>query len=365
MARPPTTAHVRAAERTRVIVKTTAELAATAKQILELAGADEQNAAIVAEHLAAADESGVHSHGVCHLPGYVDDIEAGRLDATARPATLREESGYALVSGNWTFGQVAAQYATELGLAKANSAGISLVGLVESHHIGRLGHFTELAASRGAICMVWGGGYAEEDPHTAPYGGRERLLGTNPIAFGFPGGDEPPMTFDFATTAVAGMKVVTARRRGEALPAGSLIDARGAPSTNPEDFFDGGAHVTFGGHKGYAIAMAAEWLGRLLTGSDAYADTRHGGRILGHQGVTIIVIRADLFAPLQAFEERADEMARRTAKVAPAPGFDRVLVPGEIEFRTRERQRAHGVAMEDDVWESLMQLRERLAVHAA
>jgi len=348
-----------------VILKSTTELAAAAKEILELTGADEENARIVAEHLAAADECGVHSHGVCHLPGYVVDIEAGRLDPVAKPSVLQDQQSYALVSGNWTFGQVAAQYATELALAKVESVGISLVGLVESHHIGRLGHFVELVGSRGAICMVWGGGYAEDDPHAVPFGGRERLLGTNPIAFGFPGGHEPPMMFDFATTAVAGMKVVTARRRGETLPPGSLIDSSGLPSTNPDDFFAGGAHVIFGGHKGYAISMAAEWLGRLLTGSDAYADAQHGGRILGHQGVTIIVIRADLFAPLGAFEGRADEMARRTNNVSPAPGYERVLVPGELEFRTRERQRADGIELEDEVWDSLLDLRERLAAHAA
>jgi LDH2 family malate/lactate/ureidoglycolate dehydrogenase len=343
------------------IVVTRAEIASVATEILSLAGADDENGRIVADHLALADESGVHSHGVCHLPGYVTDIEAGRLDPLAKPAVLSDESTSALVSGNWVFGQVAAEYATRLAIAKATEVGVAVVGLVQSHHIGRLGHFVEMAADRGAILMVWGGGYAEEEPHSAPYGGRERLLGTNPIAFGFPGGAEPPMMFDYATTAVAGMKVATARRRGESLPPGSIIDNRGAPSSNPEDFFEGGAHISFGGHKGYAIAMAAEWLGRLLTGSDAYADGRHGGRILGHQGVTFVVMRADLFAPLDDFRRRADDMVRRTAAIAPAPGFERVLVPGALEFAARQRQQRTGVEMEEDVWNSLLELRDRLA----
>jgi LDH2 family malate/lactate/ureidoglycolate dehydrogenase len=342
-------------------VKWTTEIAALAREILELAGADEVNASITAEHLARADECGVHSHGVVHLPGYVDDIEAGRLDPVAKPGVLREDKTSAVVSGNWTFGQVAALDAIRLGVAKAREHGLALVGLVESHHIGRLGHFTELAGREGAITMIWGGGYAEEDPHSAPYGGRQRVLGTNPIAFGFPGGEEPPMGFDFATTAVAGMKIATARRRGEALPPGSIVDRAGRPTTNPEDFFAGGAHLPFGGHKGYAIAMAAEWLGRILTGSDAYADSIHGGRILGHQGVSFIVIRADLFTPIEQFHARADEMSRRTRNVAPAPGFDRVLVPGELEFRTAERQQRDGVEMEEAVWTTLIELRDRLA----
>jgi LDH2 family malate/lactate/ureidoglycolate dehydrogenase len=344
-----------------VTVKPTAEIAALAREILELAGADTLNASITAEHLARADECGVHSHGVVHLPGYVDDIEAGRLDPAARPHVLREDETSALVSGNWTFGQVAALDAIRLGIAKAREHGLALVGLVQSHHIGRLGHFTELAGREGAITQVWGGGYSEEDPHSAPYGRRERVLGTNPIAFGFPGGDEPAMGFDYATTAVAGMKIATARRRGEQLPPGSIVDREGRPTTDPEEFFAGGAHVPFGGHKGYGIAMAAEWLGRILTGSDAYADSVHGGRILGHQGVSFIVIRADLFTPIEEFQARADDMSRRTRRVAPAPGFERVLVPGELEFRTAERQQREGVEMEDVVWTTLIELRDRLA----
>ena len=344
-----------------VIVKSTAELVALARQILELAGADEENATITAEHLARADESGVHSHGVVHLPGYVEEIDGGRLDPVAKSSVVRDEPSFALVSGNWTFGQVAALDAIELGIAKAREHGVALIGLVESYHIGRLGHFTELASEQGAIAMIWGGGYEEEDPHVAPYGGRERVLGTNPIAFGFPGGEEPPMGFDYATTAVAGMKVATARRRGEALPPGCVIDRDGLPTTNAEDFFAGGAHVSFGGHKGYAIAMAAEWLGRILTGSDAYADGLHGGRIQGHQGVSFVVLRADLFTPMNEFRGRADEMARRVRGVAPAPGFDRVLIPGELEFRTAERHQREGVEMEKAVWTTVVELRDRLA----
>jgi LDH2 family malate/lactate/ureidoglycolate dehydrogenase len=348
-----------------VALHTTAELTELATAILERAGADHENASIVARHLAAADECGVHSHGIVHLPGYVDDIGAGRIEPVAKSEVVRDEPACALVSGNWTFGQVAAETAAEVGIAKALEAGAAVVGLVQCHHIGRLGHFVEMAAARGAISMVWGGGYAEQDPHSAPYGGRQRLLGTNPIAFGFPGGEEPPMSFDFATTALAGMKVLTARRRGERLPHGSIIDSDGAPTDDPEDFYDGGAHVSFGGHKGYAIAMAAEWLGRLFTGSDAFADGVHGGPILGSQGVTFITIRADLFTPLERFRARADDMVRRAHEIAPAPGFDRVLVPGELEARTRERYRADGIPVDRDLWETLVQLRDRLAADAA
>jgi uncharacterized oxidoreductase len=332
------------------------ELRELAAAILQAAGADEENASIVADHLVGADLSGMSTHGVCHLVGYVADVTAGRIDPKGKPSRRSDAQCSALVSGGWTFGQVGALFAADLAAELADAAGVAVVGLVEAHHIGRLGHYVERLAERGLIGMIWAGGYGEAEPHTAPFGGRERVLGTNPVAMGFPGGDAPALTYDFATTAVAGMRVQDARRRGERLPAGSIVDADGHPSTDPADFFAGGAHVPFGGHKGYAISMGTEWLGRILTGSDRYAGDREVNPILGRQGVTFIALRSDLFVGAAQFGERSAEMIRRVQAVAPAPGVERVLVPGQLEHEARARRQVEGIPLDADVWASLQEL---------
>ena len=213
-----------------MVTKQAEELRQIVLDILSAAGTTDENASDVAEHLVIADMSGVVTHGVTQLPGYIDAIRADELLPRARPETLRELDAGALVTGNWTFGQVAAKYAAELGIKMAGATGVALVSIVQSHHIGRLGHYVEMAASEGMISLVCAGGFGAIDPQTVPYGGRTRVLHTNPIAMGFPVADAPPMMFDFATTSLSGVKVVNAQLRGETLPPGAIVDAAGNPT---------------------------------------------------------------------------------------------------------------------------------------
>ena len=267
-----------------MIIKTADELRELIRESLLAAGADDRNADTVAEHLVLANLSGVDTHGVCQLPGYVEGAKAGLIVPTAWPTIQSETPSSALVSGNWTFGHVAAKYSMEIGIRKGKEHGVAVIALVQANHVGRLGHYVEMAAAEGMISMIWAGGFGEEGPAAVPYGGRVRVLHTNPIAMGFPAGDKPAMMFDYATTAVSGVKVLNASRRDESLPPGCIVDRDGAPSTDPNDFFSGGAAVPFGGHKGYALMMAAEFLGRIFSGSDAYAEPNRAGPIMRHQG---------------------------------------------------------------------------------
>jgi LDH2 family malate/lactate/ureidoglycolate dehydrogenase len=336
-----------------MIQKSASELQAVAYRILRAAGADDQTAVAVAEHLVLADLSGVGTHGVRQLPRYVADIAAGILNPRGKPRIIGEGHAYALVSGGWTFGQIAAEFAADVAVARALARDIAIVALVQAHHIGRLGHFAERAAGRGVILLIWAGGYSEEQPQTAPYGGRSRVLHTNPIALGFPGGPEGALVADIATTAVAGMRVVEASERGQELPAGAIVDRNGYPTTDPADFFGGGSHLPFGGHKGYAIMLAAEWLGRIFSGSDDFAASPMGGPDFGHQGVTMVAVRADLFTPTAKFNRRSDEMVLRLRRALPAPGFERVLVPGDRERESRQRRAEEGIPLEDNVWAAI------------
>jgi LDH2 family malate/lactate/ureidoglycolate dehydrogenase len=345
-----------------VIIKSHEELRTILYRVLLAAGADERNANAVADHLALANLSGVDTHGTWHLAGYVEAIRAGEILPTNWPEVVSETPVSALVRGNWTFGQTAARFATEQLIAKAEASGVAVVGLVQANHIGRLGHYAEMAAAAGLIGMVWAGGYSEEAPATVPYGGRKRVLHTNPLSLGFPAGAEPPMMFDFATTQIAGVKVVNAQRGGQPLPPGAVVDKDGHPTTNADDFFAGGAHVPFGGHKGYCLMMATEFLGRIVTGSDDYAEAGRGGAIFGHQGIAFVAFKADLFRPLADYTRQAEEMEQRVRSVPPAPGFAEVLAPGDLEARARAARQRTGIPISDEVWASVVKTAESLGL---
>ncbi len=344
-------------------IKTKAQLTNAVERILSAAGADDANAARVAHALALSDLSGIATHGVQHVPGYVQSIRAGEVLPAAKPSIVSESDTTALVTGNWSFGFVAAGYGLDLAIDKARSRGMSTVCVVQCNHIGRLGEYAEIAADNGMISMTWASGYGKLKPVAVPYGGSKPLLSTNPIAIGAPAGDGPPMTLDYATTSIAQSKAMIAMREGKELPPGLIIDRDGSPAVNPKDLLEGNAWLLpFGGHKGSALMLACEALGRLLSGSDAYAEPLRGGVGMKFQGVTFVLLRADLFQPLESFTRSMNDLQEQVRAIPPAPGFDEVVVPGDLEARARADRSANGIPVPDEVWASLVQTAESLGI---
>jgi len=202
-----------------------------------------------------------------------------------------------------------------------------------------------MAARGGVIGFVTASGFGGQVA-AAPFGGRTGLLGTNPLSFGFPSGDETALLVDFATTAVAAGKIRVARAKGTPLPPGSILDAAGNPTTDAEAFFRGGVMLPFGGHKGYALSLVVELLGRVLSGTDDYAEGNRGGAVYGHSGMVVFAIDPGLFRERSAYERDVDETLARVKAVPPAPGFSEVLIPGEPEARAREQRQRDGVEIE-------------------
>jgi LDH2 family malate/lactate/ureidoglycolate dehydrogenase len=335
------------------------ELKAIAFDILTRAGASNANADCVAAHLVNANLAGVDTHGVWQLPGYVAAIHRGELLPRETPGSLLDQAAASLVTGNWGFGQVAALEAAEQVIRKAEACGIAVAGIVQSHHIGRLGEYAERIARHGLISMIWASGLGEEKADVVPYGGSTPIFGTNPLGIGLPVPRQPPVVVDFATSATSGVKIIEAIRKGTVLPPGMIVDKTGAPTTDPQQVRAGGGQLPFGGHKGYSLMFAVEVLGRILVGADEYVKPPMGGVPFSHQGVTMIALKADLFQPLESYLESMTELRERVRAVPPAPGFTDVVVPGDPEMRARAARKRDGISIPDDVWQNLLALAAR------
>ena len=333
---------------------------------LVAAGTPQAYAAIVGDHLVLADRSGVRTHGVIQLPQYLKQIAAGELRPDRGPRIVRAHPTRELIDGCLGFGQVAAEFAVGRGVELAARGGVALVGLVHANHIGRLGHYVEIACASGMLCLIFGGGYGAVTPRAVPFGGRDPALDTNPIAIGVPIGERPPVVVDFATSALSGVKVKNAEARGESLPPWSIVDADGKASTDPADFSAGGAYLPFGGehgaHKGFALMLAAELIGRAFTGADAYAEPGEGPTLMRHQGVTFWLARVDAFGALDAFHDHSETVVAKVLASAPAPGHEEVHYPGRPEARARERAADEGVAIEQRVWDEVAAAAAALSV---
>lgn len=336
-----------------MVTKKADELSRLTSEILLATGVSKQHADIVTEHLVLANLRGVDSHGVWHIPGYVKAIQAGQINLKSEPAVVQETPLRALVSGGWAFGHVVARFGMKTAIKKAKDLEVAVVSVVQTHHIGRLGHYSEMAAAQGMVSMVWAGGQGAEKPAAVPYGGSKPIFHTNPIAIGLPAGREVPIIIDFATSATAGVKVINAYNRKQKLAPDCIIDKNGNSTTDPKDFMEGGAHLPFGGHKGYGLMLVTEFLGRIFSGADDGANCDYSDPLFRRHGVTMIVFRADLFQPFSNYAQRADKMIQRVRKVPPAPGFREVLLPGIPEARAQASRQENGIPIADDIWNAI------------
>lgn len=335
-----------------------ADLADLSRSLFVLAGAPPDLATLVAESLVAADLRGLESHGVMRTARYLGRIRDGTMQPRARPVVARREGASATVDGGWGFGQVATRYGTGLAVELCREHGQAGVAITQAHHVGRLGEYAELLAASGLVGLVMAAG-GERGGSVALHGARQRLLGTNPIALAVPTPPPyPPLAMDFATSAVPEGRVMVARSTGTALPPGSLVDRDGRPTTDPDDFYAGGALLPFGAHKGSALMLMVEILATTLAGSAPISSPEYR---MGNP-TFILAWSVDRFTALGEYHRLVGELLDRAKHSAPAAGCNEVLLPGEIETRRLQERSANGVPLSDAVWRELASLAEASGV---
>jgi LDH2 family malate/lactate/ureidoglycolate dehydrogenase len=327
------------------------ELVAFARDLLGGLGTPAAAAEAVAASLVDSDLAGHDSHGVRRLLPYTDFVRAGQVDPAAEPKLTDSSGATAVVDGNRCFGQLAARLATETVAELAREHGAAAVVVRRAGHVGRLGEYTGSLTERELVGIA----VCNSDPTVAPYGGRERRLGTNPLSLAVPRGEgRPPIVMDWATSAVAEGKLQMSLARGEQAPPGAVVDRDGRPTTNPSDFYEGGALLPFGAHKGYGLSVLIELLGGLLSGAGIsslpdYDETN---------GMLIVALAIDRFGDPATFRDRAEAFCALLADTAPAQGATGVMVPGEPEANTGAERRRDGIPVPAAIWRALRELKE-------
>lgn len=334
-----------------------------AYHIYRAKGASDEEAEIVATHQVKANLVGHDSHGVIHITDYVERIDKGHIVPGAPFVVEKEAPCTAVINGNWGFGFVVTERAMRMAIEKARVNGVAAITIHYQSHIGRLGDYTTMALQEGMIGMITADSGAGPKA-VAPFGGRARRLGTNPICFGIPSDLEGPVLLDMATSAVAAGKITLARNRQEPVPVGWIIDKDGNPTTDPEDYRAGGAILPVGadqGHKSYGLSFTVEVFSGLLTGLGFGLDplARH------NDGVFISVFNVEHFRPLQEFKKEVKELAEFVKTSPPAAGFTEVLYPGEPEYRTEQTRRRDGIIVEEETWQQISDLMKELKVESA
>lgn len=322
------------------------ELKDFTKRIFEAVNTPSEQAKLVARRLVDANLNGLDSHGVIRIRQYMDALEAGLLNPQAKPTAEVDTPSYANVNGNRTFGQVAATFAMELAIRKAKDKGVSMVGCHNMNHIGRFADYVKMAAEQDLIGLGFCNGGS---PNVAPFGARQKVLGTNPVACAVPASSGKSIVMDFASAATVEGKLRVARNKGEHIKEGLILDKDGNPSTNPNDFYDGGVILPIGGNKGSALSLMTEILAGIFPGGrcSAFEDYIEGN------GVLFFVMKPDLFRKRADFNKDIELLYAAVTSAKKAKGFDKILFPGEPEEECYRKFSREGITLDDKTWETI------------
>lgn len=319
--------------------------------IFQAAGAPKDIASTVAESLVTTNLFGHDSHGVLRVKQYVGMIKDNMIKPGARPRLKRRFGATAMVTGEYGFGQIGARFTATLASELAQQHGIGAVALGQNTHIGRLGEYTAMIAAQGLIGICFTSGTMFRGWVT-PYGGRERVFGTNPMSFAVPCQDSGLLLLDFATAGVAHGKIVLARAKGTHLPTGMMLDKQGRPTTDAAVLDEGAVLLPMGAHKGSGLALMMEIIPTLLAGHRPIASDQF------HFGNPTLMVALDprAFDQDTDFQGQVSALAKRVKKVKPAGGFAEVLLPGEPELRSYRHRAENGIPLPDAVWDDLRRM---------
>lgn len=339
------------------MIITAERLTEFSKKIFESLGTTEDKAWQVAHHLVEANLKGHDSHGVGMIPRYVYSAKNGDLKIDQDAELVLDKGSVLLVDGHHGFGQVVARQATQMGIERARTQGIACVGSKNNYHVGRVGSYGEQCAAAGLISIHFVN-VVGHPPFVAPWGGRDARMQTNPFCCAVPTKGDP-IVLDMATSAIALGKARVARMKGVPVPDGSVFDADGHPSNDPNVLEQGGTLSPFGEHKGFGLALICELLGGGLAGEWTMADVDK------QQDTTInnmlmFIVDPDVFGGAEYFEREVESMIDWLKSAEPAVGNDYVRLPGEPERESLKLRQEEGIPIDDQSWASI----ERSALKA-
>lgn len=316
-------------------------------------GTPPPNATLVVDHVMAAEIAGVPTHGVAKVADYIEAVERGDVDPAAVPVEVARMGSLVRLDGQNGFGQVGANCAVTLACDLAAATGIACVVVRRLGHTGRLGSYAAGIAQHGllGLCCT---SLPPNQHGVAWHGARDGRLGTNPIAYACPTGDDP-IVADFSTSATSWGAIRRARDAGAEVPPGLIVDANGEASTNPSDFFTDppGCLLPLGGavagYKGSALALLVELLATTLSG-EIVGDNERSSNLF------VLAITGDADLPARASNLR-DYI--RTAR--PRDPHRPVRVPGDRTTSVTPKRIRVGA----HVWSDLIAVARRNGIDLA
>ncbi|HIF33919.1 MAG TPA: malate/lactate/ureidoglycolate dehydrogenase [Planctomycetes bacterium] len=325
-------------------------------------GSSKEEADGIAEHLVKANLVGHDSHGVIRTPIYMQWLRDGKVFANRRLNILFENESVAMTDGQLGYGQSIGRQLVELGVSKCREHGIAVTSVRNSGHLGRIGHWAELAAEQGCVSLHFVN-TSGLGMFVVPAGGTDRRLSVNPVTMGVPVKDRHPVVLDMAAAAAAEGKLKVARNKGVPVPDGWILDANGNPTNDPNDFYGPpfGAILPIAGYKGYGLAFMVELLAGALTGGGCSSE----GKTQLEQGMLSVYLDPEKLNSTDTFQNEVIRYIDFVKSSRPTDEANPVLVPGDIEVQKMHYRQEHGIEIDEMTWNQIVQTARENDVDAA
>ncbi len=335
-------------------------------------GCNTTDAITATKVLLSADLRGIDSHGIARLNGYVRLWEAKRVNTSPILKIIHQTPSTAVVDADAALGLIAAPYAMQIAINKAKNAGTGWVCVNNSNHFGIAGFHAMMALENDMI----GFAMTNASALVAPTFGKEKMLGTNPIAVAIPAYKQPPFVADFATTTAANGKLEILQRKNQNTPTGWVQDVDGNSSTNANILKENGALLPLGSdrehssHKGYALGSIVDILTGVLSGASfgpwappfpAYITMPENmpGKGLGH---FLGAMRIDAFQEAAQFKNKMDVWIERFRNTTPINPENKVIIPGDPEREMEVERMKNGIPLLDSVVSDLKILAKKFEI---
>jgi L-2-hydroxycarboxylate dehydrogenase (NAD+) len=331
-------------------------LVAFATSAFARAGVPQADAAKAGPLLIESDLNGSDGHGIFRLPQYIGGLRSGRVDPKGEVKVDIDGPATAHIDGGNALGHLVMARATEVAIEKAKTQGAAWVGVRGSNHAGAASIWASQMLPHDMIGIYLAVG---SNNFMAPWGGFERLLGTNPIAFAVPGLEEPPILFDMATSIAANGKVQMAQQRGEPMPEGWVIDAQGRPITDPNRA-DEGVLLPIGDYKGYGLSLMIGLIGATLNGGQFGREPTNPKA--SNTGQAVLALQISRFGDVTAFKRQVDVIARDIRGSGKLPGVSEIRLPGDRAYAVRQERTRDGVPVPPSLREALDKMADGLGI---
>lgn len=342
------------------------DLTLFSESVFKQIGCSAEHASLATKVLLMADLRGIDSHGLARLSGYVRLYENGRINTQPNITIIRDKKGNFTIDGDSGLGLVVGPKTMEIAIDKAHLHGNGLGAVTNSNHFGIAAYHAMMALEHQFIGLAM----TNASPLVAPTNSKERMLGTNPVCFAIPAGNEPAFVLDMASSAAANGKLEIAERKQLPIPQGWLENKQGESTTDPKDLKGGGyllplgSDKDHGSHKGYGLGALVDILSGVLSGANfgpwvppfvAFLPVLPDlpGRGLGH---FIGAIDIDGFMDMHQFKQRMDLWINRFKSATPINPAHPVIIPGEPEAAAHKSRTLTGIPLNNKVIEDLSQL---------